>query len=600
MEGSSHLRRCARSVLLGFVIVLLLAPTAAAARTGSIVTGLGAGAAPQVGVFDGVTGLSTYSFLAFAPGFAGGVRVAAGDVTGDGVPDIVTGAGPGGSAHVKVFDGVTGSAIRSFFAFPGFTGAVVVAAGDVNGDGRADLVVGADAGGAPHVKVFDAVTGAELRSFFAYAPGFAGGVRVAAGDVNGDGVADIVTGAGPGALPHLKVFDGATGAEIHSFFALGAGATGGVFVAAGDINGDGKADLYAGADEGLPPHVVVYDAVTGTLLRSFFAYAPGFTGGVRVAAGDVNGDGVADIVTGAGPGSLPHVKAFDGVTTAEFQSFFAASPASGGVYVAAAGPFGFFDTTDPVLSLPDDLDVPATGPAGAVVRFAASATDDVDTDVPVICAPASGSTFPIGDTTVECTATDAADNVARGSFVVHVRAAREQLDDLNVLVVGFDLDGGLNALLQNRVAQVERALANGDDACARLNHLLRTAIAKAGTDAGDLSFADAQQLLAAANRVAATLGCLPAESSLPAVQRDLVELMQTIAGLGVGRGEANALQEKARRAADAAVDAPPCATLDRLAAKIDADSDRPNRLTPAQGATLAAAVAAIRAEAGCA
>jgi hypothetical protein len=72
----------------------------------------------------------------------------------------------------------------------------------------------------PIVGVFDSATSAPLATFFAYAPSFSGGVRVAVGDVNGDGVPDIVTGAGPGAASHIKVFDGLTGAEIRSFFAF--------------------------------------------------------------------------------------------------------------------------------------------------------------------------------------------------------------------------------------------------------------------------------------------------------------------------------------------------------------------------------------------
>src|SRR5262249_14185695 len=79
-----------------------------------------------------------------------------------------------------------------------------VAAGDVTGDGKADIVTGAGAGPGPHVKVFDA-SGAEVRNFFAYAPAFTGGVTVAAGDLDGDGHAEILTGAGAGAAAgHVK------------------------------------------------------------------------------------------------------------------------------------------------------------------------------------------------------------------------------------------------------------------------------------------------------------------------------------------------------------------------------------------------------------
>jgi hypothetical protein len=148
-------------------------------KMGLVASGAGPGGGPHVRVFDVSTGLSVRDFLAYAPSFTGGARVALGDVTGDGIPDIVTGAGPGGGPHVQVFDGVTGAAIRSFFAYSaGFTGGVFVATSDVNGDGRADIITGAGPGGGPHVRVFDGVTGAVIREFFAYPAGFTGGVFV--------------------------------------------------------------------------------------------------------------------------------------------------------------------------------------------------------------------------------------------------------------------------------------------------------------------------------------------------------------------------------------------------------------------------------------
>jgi hypothetical protein len=89
------------------------------------------------------------------------------------------------------------------------------------------IVTGADQTGAPLVNEFD-LSGTLLGSFFAYDPQFSGGIRVAAGDVNGDGRADVITGAGPGAGPHVEVFSGEDGSLLLSFFAYDPQFAGGV------------------------------------------------------------------------------------------------------------------------------------------------------------------------------------------------------------------------------------------------------------------------------------------------------------------------------------------------------------------------------------
>ena len=78
------------------------------------------------------------------------------------------------------------------------------------------------------------------------------------------------------------------------------------------------------------------------------------------------------------------------------------------------------DTTPPDLDLPENMTVPATGPTGAVVTFEATAFDIVAGNVPVTCVPASGDLFPVGTTTVNCSARDTFNNVANGFFLVTV------------------------------------------------------------------------------------------------------------------------------------------------------------------------------------
>ena len=354
--GCSGLGSCTVILSANTTVTAIFTVPGSGAPSPMIITGAGFGGGPHVRVLDGITGASLAEFFPYDPAFTGGVHVAAGDVTGDGVADLVTAPGPGGGPHVQVFDGAALRAgfvvvVYSFFAYdPGFTGGVFVAAADVNGDGRADIITSVGPGGGPHVRVFDGTTGAPLAgplgSFFAYDPRFTGGVFVAAADLTDDDRADLVIGPGPGGGPHVRVLDAATGASRAEFFAYDPAFTGGVHVAVGDVTGDGVPDVITASGPGGGPHVQVFDGAalrvgSRVVVHSFFAYDPSFTGGVFVAAADVNGDGRADIITSVGPGGGPHVQVFDGATGATLAtplgSFFAYSPGfTGGVFVAGA------------------------------------------------------------------------------------------------------------------------------------------------------------------------------------------------------------------------------------------------------------------------
>jgi subtilisin family serine protease len=286
-----------------------------------VITGADAGGASHVRVFFArpqVATVEKFGFFAFPAGFTGGVRVAAADVTGDGIPDLITATGPGGGPQVNVYDGRTAALLSAFFAYASsFSGGVFVGAGDINNDGFADVITGAGGGGGPEVKVF---SGGNLSTVlfdqFVYDPGFRGGARVAAGDTDKDGYADIITAAGPGGGPQVNVYSGRTHALLRAFFAYASSFTGGVYVGGGDVNGDGFADILTGAGAGGGPQVSVFSGATGATLTSFFAFATSYTGGVRVAAADVNGDGKDDIITAQGTGPNAHEKIFDGSSLA--------------------------------------------------------------------------------------------------------------------------------------------------------------------------------------------------------------------------------------------------------------------------------------------
>lgn len=157
---------------------------------------------------------SSLSFFAYDPAYTGGVRVALGDLNGDGTNEVICGAGVGGGPNVRVFSVTPSRAtmVANFFAFePVFKGGVYVAAGNLDGNvsasghGIDDLIVSAGPGGGPRVIAFSGGANyvnlnAQLCDYFVYAPTFRGEVSVAAVNVFG-GVGspdEIITGAGPG------------------------------------------------------------------------------------------------------------------------------------------------------------------------------------------------------------------------------------------------------------------------------------------------------------------------------------------------------------------------------------------------------------------
>lgn len=243
--------------------------------------------------------------------FKGGASVAVGNF-GNGAT-VVTGAGAGGGPHVKVMD-VNGTVVNQFFPYPAaFKGGVNVAAGDIDGDGIDEIITGAGVGGTPHVRIISG-TGVPRGSFFAYPQAFKGGVQVAAGDIDGDGKAEIITGAGPGGSPHVRVFK-ADGTAISGFFPYVKTFTGGVNVAVQPATLTTPARIVTAPGPGGGSHIRTFD-VTGNPEASFFAYDQTFRGGVKVAVLSSNfSPNTFSIVTAPASKGGPDLRVFSSLGT---------------------------------------------------------------------------------------------------------------------------------------------------------------------------------------------------------------------------------------------------------------------------------------------
>jgi hypothetical protein len=290
---------------------------------------------------------------AFATTF-GDARVAVGDVNHDGTDDVIAAAGVGGGSEVMIFDGAAAlhslrSPIAHFYVYsnapgvsqmPGFGGGVFVASADLNGDGFAELITTPGMGGRGHLKVLDFNDGngnflgsnPTLRASVYTFTDYDGEIRVTTMRALGEQY--VVTASGAGVPGDVRAYQNAynlgqiadrTMAPM-SFLAARlvpfGGYSGGLSVAAGDVNGGGDDELIVSKNDGAST-VEIYKATDLALafgagnvmpapMATFTAF-PGFMGEVRLGASDVDGDGKVEVLTTTGWSGDPQgtpVKAF--------------------------------------------------------------------------------------------------------------------------------------------------------------------------------------------------------------------------------------------------------------------------------------------------
>jgi hypothetical protein len=279
-----------------------------------------------------------------------GVNISAGDVNGDGVDEVITATGWKllNAGRLGVFRR-DGTQVALMETEQGYVSDFTVATGDFDGDWIEEAVLGFYKSplsdplhGHGGVQIYKVIGNRFIDTGLLFHPyeseGYFGPPSLAVADVDGDGVPELITAPGLDLLApaKIKVFkiDTSAGAGpwrlgsqlmdfIVPFNVNGFGA----HVAAGDLDGDGCAEIMVGA--GPDPRkkaevVVVYHGDGGYRFERFTAY-PGLLFGVNVAAADVDGDGISEIVTGPGPDlrARSKVRIFrrDGTLIKEFQAY---------------------------------------------------------------------------------------------------------------------------------------------------------------------------------------------------------------------------------------------------------------------------------------
>ena len=291
----------------------------------------GEGFGPHLRVFDQV-GEAKASLMTYNEGFRGGLNVAAADFDGDGKKELIVAPLGQGGPQVRVFrySNANFRLVDQFMAYDeAYRGGVNLAVGDLTGDDQPELITAPYSQGSANVRAYQYSNDSFslLDWEMAYDENFRGGVNITTGDMNGDGRAEIITAPRAGGGPNIRIYNLDTNNQLtlrEWFMPYDEDHRGGVTIVTGDFNSDGRAELVtAPLNQGnADVRVYQYNASNGrysNLLGWLLAYDENFHYGINIAIQDLNKDSKAELVVVPRENGGPNLRIYN-YRGSEFQT----------------------------------------------------------------------------------------------------------------------------------------------------------------------------------------------------------------------------------------------------------------------------------------
>ncbi len=247
---------------------------------------------PEIKIFGPDLSFKT-SFMAFSDNFRGGVNMALGDFDGNGVEEIAVAPKSKGGPQIRIFSRA-GKLLGQFFAFDkDLRGTLNISAGDIDGNGRDEIIATFEGGDSSMVRIFKP-TGELVSEISPFGDNFKGAVNVSTGDFDGNGVKELVVAPAFGGGPQIRVFN-AQGRLLGQFFAFDKNMRYGITPVCGDFDGNGIDEIIVTSGRKGDSTVKMFDS-HGHFSGDFMAFGDDFKGTIYISVDDIDGNGQDELI----------------------------------------------------------------------------------------------------------------------------------------------------------------------------------------------------------------------------------------------------------------------------------------------------------------